>query len=46
MQTAAHYRMASADEVGGDFYDVFPLGDDRWGFSSAMCPAKASKPPP
>ncbi|MDP9397517.1 MAG: SpoIIE family protein phosphatase [Actinomycetota bacterium] len=20
-------------EVGGDFYDVFPLGDDRWGFA-------------
>jgi sigma-B regulation protein RsbU (phosphoserine phosphatase) len=32
MATAAHYRMASADEVGGDFYDVFPLGDGRWAF--------------
>jgi sigma-B regulation protein RsbU (phosphoserine phosphatase) len=32
MQTAAYYHMASPDEVGGDFYDVFPLGDDRWGF--------------
>ena len=32
MQTAAYYRMASADEVGGDFYDLFPLGEDRWGF--------------
>jgi sigma-B regulation protein RsbU (phosphoserine phosphatase) len=32
MQTAAYYHMASSDEVGGDFYDVFPLGDDRWGF--------------
>jgi phosphoserine phosphatase RsbU/P len=32
MRTAANYRMASPDEVGGDFYDLFPLGDDRWGF--------------
>ena len=32
LQTAAHYRMASADEVGGDFYDLFPLDDGRWGF--------------
>ncbi len=32
MRTAAYYRMASPDEVGGDFYDLFPLGDDRWGF--------------
>lgn len=32
MQTAAYYHVASADEVGGDFYDLFPLNDDRWGF--------------
>jgi phosphoserine phosphatase RsbU/P len=32
MTTAAYYHMASADEVGGDFYDLFPLADDRWGF--------------
>jgi phosphoserine phosphatase RsbU/P len=34
MQTAAYYRMASPDEVGGDFYDLFPIGQDqdRWGF--------------
>jgi sigma-B regulation protein RsbU (phosphoserine phosphatase) len=32
LQTAAHYRMASTDEVGGDFYDLFPLDDGRWGF--------------
>jgi sigma-B regulation protein RsbU (phosphoserine phosphatase) len=24
--------MASTDEVGGDFYDLFPLADGRWGF--------------
>jgi sigma-B regulation protein RsbU (phosphoserine phosphatase) len=32
LQTAAYYRMASTDEVGGDFYDLFPLADGRWGF--------------
>ncbi|TKK90430.1 PAS domain S-box protein [Herbidospora galbida] len=32
LQTAAHYHIASADQVGGDFYDLFPLGPDRWGF--------------
>jgi sigma-B regulation protein RsbU (phosphoserine phosphatase) len=32
METAAYYHMASVDEVGGDFYDLFPLDGDRWGF--------------
>ncbi|WP_308285603.1 PP2C family protein-serine/threonine phosphatase [Actinoplanes hulinensis] len=32
MSTASLYHMASADEVGGDFYDLFPLSGDRWGF--------------
>ena len=32
LETAAYYRMASTDEVGGDFYDLFPLDDGRWGF--------------
>lgn len=32
MDTAAYYRMATQDEVGGDFYDLFPLPDGRWGF--------------
>jgi sigma-B regulation protein RsbU (phosphoserine phosphatase) len=32
LQTAAYYRMASIDEVGGDFYDLFPLEGGRWGF--------------
>jgi phosphoserine phosphatase RsbU/P len=29
---AAHFRPASLRHVGGDFYDVFPLADDSWGF--------------
>ncbi|MGW7342617.1 PP2C family protein-serine/threonine phosphatase [Streptomyces sp. NPDC054854] len=32
LQTAAAYHPASADEVGGDFYDLFPLDDGRWAF--------------
>jgi sigma-B regulation protein RsbU (phosphoserine phosphatase) len=32
LRTAGHYRMASPDEVGGDFYDLFPLSGGRWGF--------------
>ncbi|MEH6796370.1 MAG: SpoIIE family protein phosphatase [Rhodococcus sp. (in: high G+C Gram-positive bacteria)] len=32
MNVAAHYHPASIDEVGGDFYDVFPLDKDTWGF--------------
>ncbi|MEU1040579.1 SpoIIE family protein phosphatase [Streptomyces sp. NPDC005907] len=32
MQTAAYYHTASTDQLGGDFYDVFALGDGRWGF--------------
>jgi sigma-B regulation protein RsbU (phosphoserine phosphatase) len=35
---AAHYHPASADQVGGDFYDVFPLADGRWGvFLGDVC---------
>ncbi|MEU4833236.1 SpoIIE family protein phosphatase [Streptosporangium sp. NPDC023615] len=38
MEIAAHYHIASPDQVGGDFYDVFPLGDDRWGvFLGDVC---------
>jgi sigma-B regulation protein RsbU (phosphoserine phosphatase) len=32
MQVAAHYHHASPDQVGGDFYDLFPLSQDRWAF--------------
>ncbi|MEV0355057.1 SpoIIE family protein phosphatase [Nocardia sp. NPDC050697] len=32
LDAAAHYHIASLDEVGGDFYDLFPLAAGRWGF--------------
>lgn len=31
LEIAALYHAASPDEVTGDFYDLFPLPDDRWG---------------
>ncbi|MFD9568660.1 PP2C family protein-serine/threonine phosphatase [Streptomyces sp. NPDC059982] len=38
LEVAAHYHVASADEVGGDFYDLFPLACDRWGlFLGDVC---------
>lgn len=30
LEVAAYYHAASADEVGGDFYDLFRLDDGRW----------------
>ncbi len=32
MQVAAYHHPASVDEVGGDFYDLFPLSEGTWGF--------------
>ncbi|MDI5962762.1 SpoIIE family protein phosphatase [Streptomyces sp. SL13] len=32
LETASHYHTASPDLLGGDFYDLFPLDDARWGF--------------
>jgi len=32
MEVAAYYHPASVDEVGGDFYDLFPLTGEAWGF--------------
>lgn len=30
LELACHYHTASVHDVGGDFYDVFPLDDGRW----------------
>ncbi|MEO3974895.1 SpoIIE family protein phosphatase [Streptomyces sp. CAU 1734] len=32
LDVAADYHIASEDEVGGDFYDLFPLTAGSWGF--------------
>ncbi|WP_235926459.1 PP2C family protein-serine/threonine phosphatase [Actinokineospora pegani] len=32
MRVAGYYHPASADQVGGDFYDLFPLTGDTWAF--------------
>ncbi|HET6291251.1 MAG TPA: SpoIIE family protein phosphatase, partial [Amycolatopsis sp.] len=32
LRSAAHYHTASPDQLGGDFYDLFPLAGDRWAF--------------
>jgi sigma-B regulation protein RsbU (phosphoserine phosphatase) len=32
LDAADYYRPASDDEVGGDFYDLFPLSRTKWGF--------------
>lgn len=38
MDAASYYHIASADEVGGDFYDLFPLSRQRWGlFLGDVC---------
>jgi sigma-B regulation protein RsbU (phosphoserine phosphatase) len=38
LEVAAHYHIASVDEVGGDFYDLFPLTADTWGlFLGDVC---------
>ena len=31
LDLAVHYEPFSADDVGGDFFDVFPIDDTRWG---------------
>lgn len=33
VEMAAAYQPASRSEVGGDFYDVFPIDENSWGFS-------------
>jgi phosphoserine phosphatase RsbU/P len=38
MEAAAYYHIASPDQVGGDFYDLFRLDDGRWGlFIGDVC---------
>ncbi|MGW0614792.1 PP2C family protein-serine/threonine phosphatase [Streptomyces sp. NPDC002788] len=38
LDVAAHYHIASVDEVGGDFYDLFPLAAGTWGlFLGDVC---------
>ncbi len=38
LEVASHHRLASADQVGGDFYDLFPVADGRWGiFIGDVC---------
>ncbi|MFK0191428.1 PP2C family protein-serine/threonine phosphatase [Kitasatospora sp. NPDC090308] len=38
LDVAAHYHIASVDEVGGDFYDLFPLAAGAWGlFLGDVC---------
>ncbi|WP_030567622.1 PP2C family protein-serine/threonine phosphatase [Streptomyces aureocirculatus] len=32
LETAVYYHTASADRLGGDFYDLFPLDGTRWAF--------------
>jgi phosphoserine phosphatase RsbU/P len=32
LAAAAYYHPASTDDIGGDFYDLFTLGDGNWGF--------------
>ena len=32
LDLVVHYEPFSTDDVGGDFFDVFPIDDKRWGF--------------
>lgn len=32
LQAADYFYPASADDIGGDFYDLFPLSQTTWGF--------------
>ncbi|MFG2810238.1 PP2C family protein-serine/threonine phosphatase [Streptomyces massasporeus] len=32
LESAVHYHTASPDQLGGDFYDLFPVAGGRWAF--------------
>ncbi len=32
LDATAYYHTASPDDVGGDFYDLFPVAHDKWAF--------------
>jgi sigma-B regulation protein RsbU (phosphoserine phosphatase) len=32
VETAVHYHTAAPDQLGGDFYDLFPVSGGRWAF--------------
>lgn len=32
LESAVHYHTAAPDQLGGDFYDLFPVAGDRWAF--------------
>ncbi|PYC74527.1 histidine kinase [Streptomyces tateyamensis] len=32
LESAVYYHTASPDRLGGDFYDFFPIDEDRWAF--------------
>ncbi|MFF4492011.1 PP2C family protein-serine/threonine phosphatase [Streptomyces sp. NPDC001544] len=32
LETAVYYHTASPDQLGGDFYDLFPIDGERWAF--------------
>ncbi|MGA6162463.1 PP2C family protein-serine/threonine phosphatase [Amycolatopsis magusensis] len=32
LRSAAYYHAASPDQLGGDFYDLFPLAEEKWAF--------------
>jgi phosphoserine phosphatase RsbU/P len=43
MEVAAYYHPASIDQVGGDFYDLFPLAGGTWGFFLGDVSGKGSE---
>ncbi|MFC7614305.1 PAS domain-containing protein [Actinokineospora soli] len=45
VDAAAYYHPASPDEVGGDFYDLFPSRTAPGASSSVTSPARAPSPP-